>query len=151
YKTENRLRLPRVIDEKAIDTLGDVAEMGAATGSHKAFAVSAGEASGPARVLALPHDAGNLGRGYVLVCPSTDPSWTPLFGNAAGLVLERGGMLSHGAVVAREMGLPAVVLPDATRIFCDGEEIHVDGCRGWVGKPSEACRQDSPADAVDPN
>ena len=151
YKAEMRLRLPRVIDEKAIDALGDVVESEAAAGGHKAFALSAGEASGPARVLASPRDAGNLGRGYVLVCPSTDPSWTPLFGNAAGLVLERGGMLSHGAVVAREMGLPAVVLPNATRIFRDGEEIRVDGCRGWAGKPSEACLQDAPADTADPD
>ena len=144
------MTLPRVIDEKAIDTLGDVAEREPAAGGRKAFAVSTGEASGPARVLASPRDAGDLGRGYILVCPSTDPSWTPLFGNAAGLVLERGGMLSHGAVVARELGLPAVVLPDATRLFHDGEEIHVDGCRGWVGTPSEACRRASPTDAVDP-
>ena len=150
YQAESRLTLPRVIDEKAIDTLGDAPEREPVAGGHKAFAVSSGEASGPARVLASPRDAGELGRGYVLVCPSTDPSWTPLFGNAAGLVLERGGMLSHGAVVARELGLPAVVLPDATRLFRDGEEIHVDGCRGWVGKPSDACGQGLPAEAVDP-
>ena len=99
-----------MIDDKAIDTLGDAPERPPAAGGHKAFAVSSGKASGPARVLAISRDAGDLGRGYVLVCPSTDPSWTPLFGNAAGLVLERGGMLSHGAVVARELGLPAVVL-----------------------------------------
>ena len=140
-----------MIDEKAIETLGDVPDRVPAAGSQKGFALSSGEASGPARVLASPRDAGDLGRGYILVCPSTDPSWTPLFGNAAGLVLERGGMLSHGAVVAREIGLPAVVLPDATRLFRDGEEIHVDGHRGWVGKPSEACHQDSPAGAIDPD
>jgi pyruvate,water dikinase len=58
--------------------------------------------------------------------------------NAAGLVLECGGALSHGAVVAREMGLPAVVLPDATRLFTDGEAVRVDGGRGWVGKAEEA-------------
>ena len=151
YEAETRLDLPRVIDAKAIDTLGDVPEREPAAGGHKAFAVSSGEATGPARVLASPHEAGDLGRGYVLVCPSTDVAWTPLFGNAAGLVLERGGMLSHGAVVAREMGLPAVVLAGATRLFRDGEELHVDGCRGWVGKTSQARRQDSPANAIDPD
>ncbi len=101
------------------------------------------------RILASPRNAGDLGRGYILVCPSTDPSWTPLFGNAAGLVLERGGMLSHGAVVARELGLPAVVLPGAMHLFHDGEPIHVDGCRGWVGKPSQASRKDAPAETID--
>jgi len=151
YKAESRLMLPRVIDERAIDALGDVEEREPAAGGHKAFVVSAGEASGPARVLHSPREAGDLGCGYILVCPSTDPSWTPLFGNAAGLVLERGGILSHGAVVAREMGLPAVVLPDATRRFHDGEEICVDGCRGWVGTPSESCGRESSADAVDPD
>ncbi len=150
YQAESRLVLPRVINVKEIDSLGDVPERAAAAGGHKAFAVSSGEARGPARVLNSPRDAGDLGRGYVLVCPSTDPSWTPLFGNAAGLVLERGGMLSHGAVVARELGLPAVVVPDATRLFRDGEEILVDGRRGWVGKPSDAYGKDTTTGAVDP-
>ncbi len=149
YQAESRLELPRVIDAKAIDTLGDVPTKTPTAGGHKAFAVSSGEASGPARVLVSPRNAGDLGRGYILVCPSTDPSWTPLFGNAAGLVLERGGMLSHGAVVARELGLPAVVLPEATRLFRDGEVVHVDGCRGWVGKPSELSRTDASAEAID--
>ena len=131
YQAETKLTLPRVIDEKSIDAIGDVPEVKTA-GGYKAFAVSSGNAAGPARVLHSPTEAGELGRGYILVCPSTDPSWTPLFVNAAGLVLECGGTLSHGAVVAREMGLPAVVLPDATRMFRDGEEIRVDG-RQWVG------------------
>ena len=63
------------------------------------------------RILKSPTERGGeeMGKGYILVCPSTDPSWTPLFVNAAGLILECGGTLSHGAVVAREMGLPAVV------------------------------------------
>ena len=48
---------------------------------------------------------------YVLVCPSTDPGWTPLFMNACALIVERGGVLSHGAIVARDFGIPAVVCP----------------------------------------
>lgn len=137
-RAEAGLSLPRLIDARSIDNLGDTARTESAPGGHAAFAVSWGEASGPARILTSPAEAVDLGRGYILVCPSTDPSWTPLFVNAAGLVLERGGMLSHGAVVARELGVPAVVLPDATSRFRPGDVLHVDGCRGWVGEASVA-------------
>jgi pyruvate,water dikinase len=69
----------------------------------------------------------------VLVVPHTDPGWTPLFLNASALVTEVGGMLSHGAVVARELGLPAVVnVRDATRRLRDGQAVEVDGARGEV-------------------
>jgi len=149
YQTEARLTLPRMIDAKAVDSLGEVPEVKPTAGGHKAFAVSSGESAGPARILRSPTEAGDMGRGYVLVCPSTDPSWTPLFVNAAGLVLECGGTLSHGAVVAREMGLPAVVLPDATRLFREGQEIRVDGLRGWVGPVTEPATQRSRADEID--
>jgi rifampicin phosphotransferase len=132
HRAESRLTLPRVIDVEAIDTLGEMQGAKPSADGYKALAVSSGQAQGPARILHSPTEAGDLGQGYILVCPSTDPSWTPLFVNAAGLVLECGGTLSHGAVVAREMGLPAVVLPGATKLFCEGQEIHVDGCRGWV-------------------
>jgi phosphohistidine swiveling domain-containing protein len=131
-RADTRLNLPRVIDEKVTDTLGDHSEKLPVSGRQKAYPLSAGEASGPARIVVSPTQNHDLGRGYVLICTSTDPSWTPLFVNAAGLVLECGGALSHGAVVAREMGLPAVVLPDATTLFHDGVEICVDGNQGWV-------------------
>ena len=88
--------LPRIIDADAIDTLGEPPKIESA-GSYKAFALSSGDATGPARIVKSPQEAGELGSGYILVCPSTDPSWTPLFVNAAGLVLECGGTLSHGA------------------------------------------------------
>ena len=64
--------------------------------------------------------------------PIRTSPWTPLFAEAAGLVLERGGMLSHGAIVARDFGIPAVVLPDATRLIADGASVKVDGGRGTV-------------------
>jgi pyruvate,water dikinase len=149
YRAEARLTLPRVIDEEAIDTLGDPPDVKTA-GGYKAFPVSSGEAAGPARIRRSPTEAGELGSGYILVCPSTDPSWTPLFVNAAGLVLECGGTLSHGAVVAREMGLPAVVLPEATRMFAEGEEIRVDGRRGAVGRVAEETSAVAPEKTVDP-
>jgi pyruvate,water dikinase len=139
YRAEEKISLPQVIDAGAIETLGREVEREPerAGAGHKAFAISRGEAVGLARILTSPTDPRDLGAGYVLVCPSTDPSWTPLFVNAAALVLECGGTLSHGAVVAREMGLPAVVLPGATKLFKDGEAVHVDGRHGWVGPAAE--------------
>jgi phosphohistidine swiveling domain-containing protein len=150
YRAERRLSLPRVIDAHAIDRLGETNEIEATAGSYHGLPISAGQAAGPARILQSATDAGELGRGYILVCPSTDPAWTPLFVNAAGLVLECGGALSHGAVVAREMGLPAVVLPDATRLFQDGEQINVNGNQGWVARALQHSNQPPPTEAIDP-
>ncbi len=150
YRAEARVRLPRVIDAAAIERLGEPeAALAPVAGGHKAFALSSGEATGPVRIFHSPTDAGDIGKGYILVCPSTDPSWTPLFVNAAGLVLECGGSLSHGAVVAREMGLPAVVLPDATRIFTEGQQIRVDAAHGWVGPAEETQRAWTVTDEAD--
>jgi len=146
YRAEIRLALPRVIEAEALDTLGETPDATPRADGYQALAVSAGEAQGPAKILHCPEGAGALGRGYILVCPSTDPSWTPLFVNAAGLVLECGGALSHGAVVAREMGLPAVVLPGATKLFREGEEIRVDGQRGWISPAGDSFTPDGQED-----
>jgi pyruvate,water dikinase len=71
--------------------------------------------------------------GEILVAPSTDPGWTPLFLTAGGLVMEMGGSNSHGAVVAREYGIPAVVgVPDATTRLRSGQLVTVDGAAGSV-------------------
>jgi pyruvate,water dikinase len=79
-----------------------------------------------------PADA-HLEPGEILVAPSTDPGWTPLFLTAGGLVMEMGGANSHGAVVAREYGIPAVVgVPDATTRLTTGQRVHVDGTHGVV-------------------
>ena len=75
----------------------------------------------------------NLGPGEILVCPFTDPSWTPLFSLVAGVVAEAGGPLSHAAIVAREYGIPAVLgVGDATVQIRDGDLIVVDGSAGAV-------------------
>jgi len=95
--------------------------------------VSWGSARGRVRVLLDPADGAHLEPGEILVAPFTDPGWTPLFLTAGGLVMEVGGILSHGAVVAREYGIPAVVaVRDATRLLHDGEEIEVNGATGEV-------------------
>ena len=140
---EKRVRWPAVLDASAVESLGGV-EMSAARGP--ALAVSAGEATGPALVVRSPDEAGEIAPGYVLVCPSTDPSWTPLLVGAAAVVVECGGVLSHGAVVARELGVPAVVLPDATRLFATGDVLRVDGTYGVV---APAGGSDVPAPAAD--
>lgn len=95
--------------------------------------VGAGFARGIARILQNPGEGERLQRGEILVVPSTDPAWTPLFLKAGGLVMETGGYLSHGAIVAREFGIPAVVnLPGILRLLKDGERIEVNGGRGMV-------------------
>jgi phosphoenolpyruvate synthase/pyruvate phosphate dikinase len=101
-------------------------------------AASPGVARGPARILFDPADGALLQRGDILVAKFTDPGWTPLFLTAGGLVMEVGGIVSHGAVVAREYGLPAVIgVKYATRILRDGEILEVDGTAGEVRRESE--------------
>jgi pyruvate,water dikinase len=93
---------------------------------------SAGTASGKVRVIMDPVGA-HLEPGEILVAPSTDPGWTPLFMTAGALVMEMGGVISHGAVVAREYGIPAVVgVAEATTRLRDGQDITVDGAAGTV-------------------
>jgi pyruvate,water dikinase len=88
-------------------------------------------------VLRHPAEKEALLPGEILVAPSTDPGWTPLFLQAAGLVVETGGYMSHGAIVAREFALPAVVnLPGIMAVLRDGDEIEVDGMRGEVRRCS---------------
>ena len=145
-----RLTLPSIITKKEIATLGQPPHHETAD-RIDALCISSGFGAGPARIVFSPRDAGKTGAGYVLVCPSTDPSWTPLFVNAAALVLECGGTLSHGAVVAREMGIPAVVLPGATRLFKNGEIISVDGRSGSVSRSQQGEKSASEQDIVNPD
>lgn len=97
--------------------------------------ISSGRVRGKVRVVRSLDEGGTLEPGEILVTRAVDPGWTPLFLTASGVVLELGSLLSHGAVVAREYGLPAVVNIDgATRKLRTGQEITVDGTRGvvWV-------------------
>lgn len=94
---------------------------------------SGGMAAGVARVIRHPREGSRLKAGEILVAPSTDPGWTPLFLRAAAVVMEVGGYLSHGAIVAREYGLPAVVnIPGLLSQVRDGQRLIVDGDRGMV-------------------
>jgi pyruvate,water dikinase len=101
-------------------------------GSIDGWAASPGLYRGTARVVTNVADA-RLQPGDVLVAPATDPSWTPLFLTAGALIVEEGGPLSHAAIVARELGLPAVLnVTGATGLIVDGEEVTVDGSTGRI-------------------
>jgi phosphoenolpyruvate synthase/pyruvate phosphate dikinase len=104
----------------------------APAGALLGLPVSAGTIEGRARVI-LDIAEADLEAGDILVTAYTDPSWSPLFVAIAGLVTEVGGLMTHGAVIAREYGLPAVVgVVDATRLIRDGQRIRVHGTDGYV-------------------
>ena len=127
-----QIEVPDVIFSDALEDIGAPISVDAAE-IYIGVGVSAGVATGNARVFLRPTDVNPSDRNYILVCPSTDPAWTPLFLHAAGLVMERGGILSHGAVVAREYGVPAVAnIPNATQHIADGQTLQVDGNQGTV-------------------
>jgi pyruvate,water dikinase len=95
--------------------------------------LSPGVVEGPALVLRAPQFAGKVLDKYVLICPSTDPAWIQMFGQACGLVMETGGVLSHGAILAREFGLPAVAgIPGVLNSIRNGQPIRVNGSDGSV-------------------
>ena len=120
-----------------IQDRNDESEDHAGTGrarSWRGVGVSSGRAIGVVRVITDPvEQAGRLRPGDVLVARATDPGWTPLFLIASAAVIERGGMLSHAAIVAREVGIPVVAeVALATRTLRDGERVRVDGNTGLV-------------------
>jgi pyruvate,water dikinase len=131
-QTELSLEVPAVLFSDDLDAIGRAQLETASGDTLEGVALSAGVAEGPALVLTEPTAAPPEG-GYVLVCPSTDPAWVPLFVHAKALVMETGGVLSHGAIVAREFGLPAVAgLPGATDRIKSGQRLRVDGGKGTV-------------------
>ncbi|TME89325.1 MAG: phosphoenolpyruvate synthase [Chloroflexi bacterium] len=132
YRRELRRRhIPRVLLSDGTDAEAAFASP-AADAAIRGTPASPGTARGVARVMLTPAGA-RLEPGEVLVAPATDPGWTPLFLTASALVMEMGGMMSHGAVVAREYGIPAVVgVPNATERIVTGQRIIVDGSAGTV-------------------
>lgn len=132
YDEELRRRhIPRVLLSDGTEPAAKPVA-GSADGALTGTPASAGRVTGTARVILDPVGA-HLEPGEILVAPSTDPGWTPLFLTAGGLVMEMGGANSHGAVVAREYGIPAVVgVPDATHRITTGRQITADGTAGTV-------------------
>jgi pyruvate,water dikinase len=134
YEREmRRRRVPRILLSNGEAFYGD--EIKAAEGGEGVLTgsgVSPGVIDGIARIVFDPH-AAQLAPGEILVCRGTDPAWTPFFLTAGGLVTEVGGLLTHGSVVAREYGIPAVVgVPHATTRLVDGQRVRVDGFSGRV-------------------
>jgi rifampicin phosphotransferase len=133
YEQElKRRHIPRLLLSDGTEPEAVAAEAAHADGALTGSPASTGTVTGRARVVLDPVGA-HLEPGEILVAPSTDPGWTPLFLTAGGLVMEMGGTGSHGAVVAREYGIPAVVgVPDATHKIETGQLITVDGAAGLV-------------------
>ena len=95
--------------------------------------VSPGMVTGPASLIKSPAEFDQMRRGSILVCPMTNPAWTPLFAHAIGLVTDMGGILGHGSIVAREYGIPAVVgTGTITRRVKHGQMLSIDGNSGTV-------------------
>ena len=123
---------PQAIDSRGRIMRGKIEYHDLPEGSLAGAAISPGVATGPVKVLNDPFEK-EVEPGDVLVAVTTDPGWTPLFINAAAVILEIGGELQHGALVAREYGKPCVSgIPDVTTAFSDGQMVEVDGNKGLV-------------------
>ncbi|MCB9687967.1 MAG: phosphoenolpyruvate synthase [Alphaproteobacteria bacterium] len=132
HVVDQRLTPPRVLTSDGEVRTGTYDRTDVEDGALVGLPVSAGVVEGRARVVLDLADAA-LEPGDILVTRFTDPGWTPVFLGIAGLVTEVGGQMTHGSVIARELGLPAVVAVEhATRLIRDGQRIRVDGTRGTV-------------------
>ncbi|MET9894268.1 rifamycin-inactivating phosphotransferase [Streptomyces sp. NPDC006465] len=132
FRSYHALTLPRVLTSDGEAVTGSYRRDDVPAGALIGLPVSAGTIEGRARVI-LDMAEADLEAGDILVTTFTDPSWSPLFVAVAGLVTEVGGLMTHGAVIAREYGLPAVVGVDqATRLIRDGQRIRVHGTDGYV-------------------
>jgi phosphoenolpyruvate synthase/pyruvate phosphate dikinase len=132
FRWYETLTPPRVLTSDGEAISGEYRRDGVPPGALAGLPVSAGTVEGRARVVVDMAQA-DLDAGDILVTAYTDPSWTSLFLTAAGLVTEVGGVMTHGAVIAREYGLPAVVgVEQATRLVRDGQRIRVHGTEGYV-------------------
>ena len=132
FKSYQALTPPRVLTSEGEAIAGVYRRDDVPAGALVGLAVSSGTVEGRARVIVDIAKA-DLEAGDILVTAYTDPSWTPLFVAIKGLVTEVGGLMTHGAVIAREYGLPAVVgVENATRLIQDGQRIRVHGTDGYV-------------------
>ncbi|WP_433833035.1 rifamycin-inactivating phosphotransferase [Actinoplanes sp. CA-015351] len=132
FRTFETLTTPRVLTSDGEAVMGSYQRDDVPEGALVGLPVSAGTVEGRARVV-LDMAKTELEAGDILVTTYTDPSWTPVLVAVAGLVTEVGGLMTHGAVIAREYGLPAVVgVEHATRLIQDGQRIRVHGAGGYV-------------------
>lgn len=132
YKLYEKLTPPRVITSDGEIVTGEYKRGNLPAEAIVGLPVSSGVIEGRARVI-LKMEEANLDDGDILVTSFTDPSWTPLFVSIKGLVTEVGGLMTHGAVIAREYGLPAIVgVENATKRIKDGQRIRVHGTEGFM-------------------
>ncbi|MEC1448348.1 phosphoenolpyruvate synthase [Bacillus haynesii] len=132
YKLYEKLTPPRVITSDGEIITGEYKRENLPANAIAGLPVSSGVIEGRARVI-LNMENANLEDGDILVTSFTDPGWTPLFVSIKGLVTEVGGLMTHGAVIAREYGLPAVVgVENATGLIKDGQQIRVHGTEGYI-------------------
>jgi pyruvate,water dikinase len=132
YTSYEKLTPPRVLTSDGEIVAGAYKREHLPAEAIVGLPVSSGVIEGRARVILHMEDA-DLEEGDILVTSFTDPSWTPLFVSIQGLVTEVGGLMTHGAVIAREYGLPAVVgVESATKLIKDGQRIRVNGTEGYV-------------------
>ena len=132
YELYEKLTPPRLMTSEGEVMSGAYDTGNIPQGALAGIPVSSGTIEGRARVVLKMEDA-HMEEGDILVTAFTDPSWTPVFVAIKGLVTEVGGMMTHGAVIAREYGLPAVVgVENATRLIKDGQRIRVNGAEGYV-------------------
>jgi len=132
YKLYEKLTPPRVITSDGEIIVGEYKREHIPAEAFVGLPVSSGVIEGRARVILNMEDA-DLEEGDILITAFTDPSWTPLFVSIKGLITEVGGLMTHGAVIAREYGLPAVVgVENATKRIKDGQRIRVNGTEGYV-------------------
>ncbi|GHO90703.1 putative phosphoenolpyruvate synthase [Reticulibacter mediterranei] len=132
YKRYEKLTPPRVLTSDGEIIAGEYKRENLPAKAIVGLPVSSGVIEGRARVILSMEDA-DLEDGDILVTTFTDPSWTPLFVSIKGLVTEVGGLMTHGAVIAREYGLPAVIgVESATKLIKDGERIRVNGTEGYI-------------------
>jgi pyruvate,water dikinase len=132
FRSYQALTPPRVLTSDGEVVAGTYRRVDVPAGALVGLPVSAGTIEGRARVI-LDMAEADLEAGDILVTAYTDPSWTPVFVAIKGLVTEVGGLMTHGAVIAREYGLPAVVgVEHATRLIRDGERIRVHGTDGYI-------------------
>ena len=133
YRVYEKLTPPRVITSDGEIITGKYKRENLPVEAIIGLAVSSGVIEGRARVILNMEDATDIEDGDILVTSFTDPSWTPLFVSIKGLVTEVGGLMTHGAVIAREYGLPAVVgVENATKLIKDGQRIRVHGTEGYI-------------------
>ncbi|WP_307893514.1 phosphoenolpyruvate synthase [Bacillus swezeyi] len=132
YEHYEKLTPPRLMTSEGEVITGEYGRENLPEGALAGIPVSSGVIEGRARVI-LKLEEADIEEGDILVTPFTDPSWTPLFVSIKGLVTEVGGLMTHGAVIAREYGLPAVVgVENATKDIKDGQKIRINGSEGYI-------------------